>query len=62
MMFPLFDEEVFILCEGQGKGRFLLYCFFNNVFTHEWFSVPEFTLRVLLANLTTYETYWPFGD
>lgn len=27
MMFPLFDEEVFILCEDQGKGRFLLCCF-----------------------------------
>lgn len=27
MVFPLFDEEVFILCEDQGKGRSLLYCF-----------------------------------
>lgn len=46
----------------RAKVDFCCTVFFNNVFTHEWFSVPEFALRVLLANLTTYETYWPFGD
>lgn len=62
MMFSLFDEEGFILYEDQGKGRFLLYCFLTTSSLMSGLVFLNLHWGFLLANLTTYETYWPFGD